>query len=245
MLVIGMLGFGVVGGGTVELLERREAVRFKSILVQNLGKPRSAALPSGCKLTLQPDDVLDDPEINLIVEVMGGVDLAWKATQKAIKLGKHVVTANKALISLHLDTIQSLLKERPNQMFMYEAAVCGGIPVVATIQRCCVLDIVTSISGIMNGTTNFMLTKMEREGSSYEEALLEAKTRGYAEADPSADVEGWDARSKLCILCKLAFGCTVDEKAMYCAGVRSVTSLDVEIGELCSRMDSLLHFFKQ
>eukprot|EP01068_Selenidium_serpulae_P002304 Selendium_serpulae@DN2371_c0_g1_i1.p1 len=228
-IVIGMLGMGVVGGGTVELLSKVPNLRFKRIAVRDLEKQRSVAVPCGCKLTTDINEVLDDNEINLVIEVMGGTDEAWVATQKAIQREKHVVTANKALISKHMAELNTLLACRPQQMFMYEAAVCGGVPIISIISRSLILDSITSIKGIMNGTGNFMLTKMQKENADYDSVLKEAQANGFAEADPSADVLGWDARSKLCILSRISFGCIVDENTVFTQGIDFVTCADFKL----------------
>lgn len=228
-VVIGMLGMGVVGGGAVELLSKFPNVQIKKILVRDTTKPRCTALPAGCELTTDLDAVLNDEAINVIVEVMGGTGDAWRATKHAIEAGKHVVTANKALISKYMTEITAMLADRPNQMFMYEAAVCGGVPIISAIARSMLTDEVSTVSGIMNGTANFMLTEMKEHGASYQEALKDAQERGFAEADPAADVDGFDARSKLCILTRLAFGCVVDEAQVFTQGISVVTAEDLQL----------------
>jgi len=145
---------------------------------------------------------------------------------KAILKGKHVVTGNKALIAAHLPEIQEKVKSTPGSSFNYEAAVCGGIPIIQAVKHDYVGDEITSVMGIMNGTTNFILTKMEEDGAKYDDVLAEAQKLGYAETPPDFDVEGWDARSKLAILCKLAFGVFVPEESIPCCGITRVTSDD-------------------
>jgi len=162
----------------------------------------------------------------MVIELMGGVTVAKDAIMAALGAGKHVVTGNKAFIAAHLLEIQAALKANPKATFGYEAAVCGGIPIIRTLQDSYVGDSVKSIMGIMNGTTNFILSKMESEGAAYGPTLAEAQALGYAETPPDFDVNGWDARSKLAILCKLAFGVFVPESSIPCNGITRITSDD-------------------
>jgi homoserine dehydrogenase len=205
--------------------------------VRDLTKPRDFTLPSDCKLTDQPKDILQDPNIDIVVEVMGGTTLAKQVVFDALSAGKHVVTANKALIAdcmseieSHLSTIhekESKLNKDLTQ-FRYEAAVCGGIPIINSLQSDYVGDSITMIAGIINGCTNFMLTGMDRDGLSYDESLAEASKLGYAEADPTLDVGGFDARSKLKILMRLAYGLDVDENDIPCRGIQELTKVDYD-----------------
>ena len=169
-------------------------------------------------------EVLDDEAVELVVEVMGGTDLAKTVVTSALRSGKHVVTANKALIAAHLPELNALVATvnagRADKVrFGYEAAVCGGIPIIHALQRDLLGDSVTQLSGIINGCTNFMLSNMESGGKSYDEALAEASELGYAEADPTLDVGGFDARSKLSILMKLAYGLDVPEEEIPLRGI--------------------------
>uniref|UniRef100_A0A0G4I1Z8 Homoserine dehydrogenase n=1 Tax=Chromera velia CCMP2878 TaxID=1169474 RepID=A0A0G4I1Z8_9ALVE len=234
-LVVGMFGYGVVGGGVVKLLEGDGRFKFKCVCVRDANKPRDVPLPPGCKLTTNPKDILEDSEIQLVVEVAGGVTAAKDITFTALEKGKHVVSANKALISAHLDDLVALQAKAPKTYFMFEAAVCGGIPIISVFQRSLACDKIMRVTGIMNGTTNYILTKMRDEGLDYRVVLQDAKNKGYAEADESADVEGWDARSKLCILAKLAFGITVDEKKVFCQGITQITSADFKYAEVLGK----------
>jgi len=203
------------------------------VVVGNPDKPRDWTVPDGCTITGNPDDVITDPEVDIVVEVMGGTTLAKEVVVKSIKAGKHVVTANKALIAADLPEIQSLITsvnaEREDSVqFGFEAAVCGGIPIIHTLQRDFLGDDIKQLSGIINGCTNYMLSSMSLSGKSYSEALAEASELGYAEADPTLDVGGFDARSKLKIMIKLAFGLDVIEDEIPCRGITEVTSTDFE-----------------
>jgi homoserine dehydrogenase len=241
-LRIGIVGGGTVGGGIVEILQRKAdslkksidvTVDVKKIVVRDASKPRDFDVPSCCEITDSVSTVIDDPDIDLVVEVMGGTTLAKEVVTKSLKAGKHVVTANKALIAQDLPEIEALVKEinakseKPIS-FGYEAAVCGGIPVIHTMQTDFLGDDVTQLSGIINGCTNFILSNMASSGMSYTDALSEASELGYAEADPTLDVGGFDARSKLKILIKLAFGLDVEEDEIPCRGITEVSSIDFE-----------------
>ncbi|EER07096.1 homoserine dehydrogenase, putative [Perkinsus marinus ATCC 50983] len=165
-----MLGFGVVGGGVVELLKPYEhIISLVKICVRDVGKSRDVALPDGCEVVTDAQCIFDDASIDIVIEVMGGTDTAWTYTKHAMEAGKHIVTANKALISKYMDAIEKLALEN-NVQFLYEAAVCGGIPIVNTALRGLRADTFNHISGIMNGSTNYILSRMEHEGVSYDEA---------------------------------------------------------------------------
>ena len=169
----------------------------------------------------------------IVVEVMGGTSLARTVVLEALKRGKSVVTANKALIAEHLDEIHTAVEQSGGNgvKFGYEAAVAGGIPIISTLQHCFAGDIINEIGGIINGTTNYMLGKME-DGADYDEVLKEAQDLGFAEADPTADVEGHDVRAKIAILAKLAFGTTVDVEEIPCNGISQISSVDFEYAKL-------------
>ena len=241
-VTVGLVGGGTVGGGIVEILTGKSEfvknqlgvdLQIKKVVVGNPDKPRDFTVPAGCEIVSDVDAVIADPSIDMVVEVMGGVTLAKDVVFKSLKAGKHVVTANKALIAQDLPEIDALLAEvnsgrdEPVQ-FGFEAAVCGGIPIIHTLQRDFIGDEVTQLSGIINGCTNFILSNMAMGGLSYADALAEASALGYAEADPTLDVGGFDARSKLRIMIKLAFGVDVDEAEIPCRGITEVSSEDFE-----------------
>lgn len=205
------------------------------ICVRDASKERDFELPEGCEIVTDFDAILEDDDIDIVVEVMGGTTLAKDVVFKALRNGKSVVTANKALIAKDLKEIEAVLDEvnagrdaSEEVEFRYEAAVCGGIPIIRSLQSDFVGDDITRISGIINGCTNFMLTAMDRDGYSYDEALSQASDLGYAEADPTLDVGGFDARSKLRILMRLAYGVEVDEETISCRGITDLTKVDFE-----------------
>lgn len=244
---IGIFGGGTVGGGIVEILERKKAhlkeltgtdMTVAKICVQDASKTRDFELPPGCVITDKYEDILLDDSIDMVVEVMGGTTDAKKVVFDALKAGKDVVTANKALIAMCLPEIEAVLnkvnKDRDGDLveFRYEAAVCGGIPVIRSLQSDFVGDEVEMLSGIINGCTNYMLTAMDKGGKSYDEALAEAAALGYAEADPTLDVGGFDARSKLRIMVRLAFGLEVEEEEISCRGITDLTTLDFQYAKM-------------
>lgn len=239
-LRIGMVGGGTVGGGVYEILMaantlpllKRPCIITK-ICVKSLSKPRSFHLDSSVsQLSTDFNSILDDDSIELVVEVMGGTTEAKTVVIEALKRGKSVVTANKALISEHMEDIEKTLKENPRSHFAYEAAVCGGIPIIQTLQSCYAGDVIHQVMGICNGTANYMIGKME-QGADFEGALIEAQDFGFAEADPTADFEGNDVRAKIAILSKLAFGVTVAPlESIPCRGITELTPIDFEYAKL-------------
>jgi len=243
---LGIFGGGVVGGGVVDILQRKadflkemtgQSIQVNTLCVRDLNKKRDFDTSTVGTVTESYSDILENDDIDVVVEVMGGTTDAKDIVFAAIKAGKSVVTANKALIAKHLPEIESLLaavnaeRDVPVE-FRFEAAVCGGIPVIRSMQSDFPGDQVSMLSGIINGCTNFMLTAMDRDGMSYEDALAEASRLGYAEADPTLDVGGFDARSKLRILMRLAFGVEVDEEEISCRGITDLTKLDFEYAKM-------------
>eukprot|EP01039_Chlorochromonas_danica_P009715 gene9715-10746_t len=241
-LRVGLFGAGIVGGGVIELLQKYSIngkllqlgsqIEIVKVCVRSVEKARDFTLPSHTELVTNYNDILDDPSINCIVELMGGVTHAKDVVFRAIQANKHVVTANKALIATFLPELQAELAKHPSVKFAYEAAVCGGIPIIHTLQTDFVLDRISKVMGIMNGTTNFMLTKMEEENADYHQALAEAQALGYAEADPTADVEGHDVQAKIALLAKLAFGKTVPVQSIPTNGISKLTSSDFHYAKL-------------
>jgi len=237
-VTLGIFGGGTVGGGIVEILSKKaeyfqqltgKSIQVKKICVRDASKPRDFTVPEGCSIVTSYDDILNDGSIDMAVEVMGGTTDAKDVIFGALKNGKSVVTANKALIAKDLPEIESLVSSLSGDaQFRYEAAVCGGIPIIRSMQSDFVGDEIQIMSGIINGCTNFMLTAMDRDQKSYDEALSEASDLGYAEADPTLDVGGFDARSKLKILIRLAYGLDVDEDEISCRGITELTKIDFE-----------------
>lgn len=237
-LNVGIFGGGVVGGGVYELVQKCKAsnrfsvigadIEVSKICVRSLNKKRDFAVKSSCKLVTDYNEILNDPDINCVVELMGGTTSAKDIVMTAINKGKHVVTANKALIAAYLPEIQAALAANPSATFSYEAAVCGGIPIIHSLQADFFADNIKKVMGIMNGTTNFMLCKMEDEHANYADALKEAQSLGYAEADPTADVEGHDVQAKISLLAKLCFGKTVPWETVPTVGISKISSVDFE-----------------
>lgn len=252
-LRLGIFGGGTVGGGIVEIIQQKQEhfealttqnIEVRKICVRDASKPRDFDVPSYAEIVTNYDDILSDDDIDVVVEVMGGTTDAKDVVYTALRKGKHVVTANKALIAAHLPEIDSIIKEvnadGKNVEFRYEAAVCGGIPIINSLQSDFVGDDISMISGIINGCTNFMLTAMDRDKKSYDEALAEASELGYAEADPTLDVGGFDARSKLRILMRLAYGVEVNEGEIDCRGITDLTKVDFEYAKMLGGTIKLL-----
>ncbi|MCQ8103676.1 homoserine dehydrogenase [Methylomonas sp. SURF-2] len=235
---VGVLGLGTVGGGTVNVLKRNaeEIARRagREILVsrasaRHLTQPRICDT-QGMALTADPFEIVNDPEIDVVVELIGGYDLAKQLVMTAIANGKHVVTANKALIALHGNEIFAEAS-RKGVMVMFEAAVAGGIPIIKAIREGLSGNRIKWLAGIINGTGNFILTEMRDKGRDFDEVLKEAQALGYAEADPTFDVEGIDAGHKLTILASIAFGIPLQFDKVFTEGITNITRLDVEYAE--------------
>lgn len=230
---IGLLGCGTVGGGVIRLLtenagylSERAGVPLvvKRVLVRDPTKERVAALDRSV-LTTNPEEVVDDPAIDLIVEVMGGETPARALIERAIDRGKGVVTANKLLLAAHGPALLGRAAARQVDL-AFEGAVGGGIPIIRTLRDAFASDWVESVTAILNGTCNYVLTRMRDTGASFEAALREAQELGYAEADPTLDVDGHDAAHKLIVLAMLAFGAQVDGAAVHTSGIRSIEEAD-------------------
>jgi len=228
---IGLLGLGNVGQGVVTLLrknadviEQRSGKKIEviSALVRNPDKPRTV---DNLKLTMDPDEVINDPDVDIVVELLGGLDPAYKLVVKALEVGKHVVTANKTLIAFHGEEILEL-GEKVQRYVGFEAAVCAGIPLIRSLMEGLVANRITGFTGIVNGTTNFILSRMAEEGLSYEEALALAQERGFAEPDPTADVSGADVAQKLSIMAKIAFSAQVSPDQVPRLGIESIETDD-------------------
>jgi homoserine dehydrogenase len=229
---VGLLGLGTVGSGTAKILldpDRRHPLLSRLALakvgVRNLDKPRPVDLPADC-LTTDLDGIVSDPAIDIVVEVLGGLEPARSLILKAISHGKHVVTANKAVIARYGDEIFTAANEAGVYVLL-EAAVGGGIPVVQPLKQALGVNRIHAVTGIINGTTNYILTRMQREGGDFEPILADAQRLGYAEADPSADVDGLDAADKIAILASLAFGGRIKLSEVYSEGIRQVTAADI------------------
>lgn len=232
---VGLLGLGTVGGGTVNVLQRnaeeisRRAGRgiiVSHASARDINKPRICKT-DGIQLTENPLDVVTDPEISIVVELIGGDTLARELVLKAIANGKHVVTANKALIAKHGNEIFSAAQKQ-GVMVAFEAAVAGGIPIIKAIREGLAGNQIEWLAGIINGTGNFILTEMRDKQRDFDSVLAEAQRLGYAEADPTFDVEGIDAAHKLTILASIAFGIPLQFEKVYTEGISKITGEDVD-----------------
>lgn len=231
---IGLLGLGTVGGGTFTVLQRNaeEIARRagRGILVSHASVRNRARVERlglrDVQLSTDPAEVVDDPEVSVIVELLGGYEPAYSLVMRAIESGKHVVTANKALIALHGNEIFTAA-QRQGVMVAFEGAVAGGIPIIKSIREGLAGNQIRWVAGIVNGTTNFILTEMRDRGRDFADVLAEAQRLGYAEAEPSFDVDGIDAAHKLTILASIAFGIPLQYDNVYTEGISGVTREDV------------------
>ncbi|MEP7342065.1 MAG: homoserine dehydrogenase [Acidobacteriota bacterium] len=224
---LGIFGLGTVGTGVVALLRDNPQFDIRAISVRDRGKSRDLDF-SQFELNQDPFELADDPGIEILVEVAGGIDPAYEVVKRAITNGKHIVTANKELIAKHGPELFALAN-RHNVTIFFEAAVGGGIPLISTLQRGLQANRVSRVAGIVNGTTNYILTKMERENKSFADALAEAQAAGYAEADPSDDIEGRDVVYKITILSSLAFQTPIEVDKVYRQGITELTDLDIKL----------------
>ncbi|MBT3813465.1 MAG: homoserine dehydrogenase [Gammaproteobacteria bacterium] len=244
---VGVLGLGTVGGGTVNVLKRnaleisRRAGREIIITHASARDLTRKRLCDTQEITLSTDpyEIINDPEIEIVLELIGGTSLAKELVLQAIANGKHIVTANKALIALHGNEIFAAAS-KANVMVAFEAAVAGGIPIIKAIREGLSGNQINWLAGIINGTGNFILTEMRDKGRDFVDVLAEAQALGYAEADPTFDVEGIDAGHKLTILASIAFGIPLQFKNVYTEGITQITRTDVEYaGELGYRIKHL------
>ena len=229
-----LLGAGTVGGGVYKLVERRAAempdkvgaeLKITKVLVKNLQKKREA-IPYEV-LTEDWEGIIHDPEISIVIELMGGVEPARTYILQALEAGKNVVTANKDLLAEHGQELMEAA-ERNHCDLCFEAAVGGGIPIIRPLKECLAGNEITEVMGIVNGTTNYILTKMTQEGWDFDDALKEAQRLGFAEADPTADVEGLDAGRKMAILASIAFHSRVTFKDVDVKGITKITAKDIQ-----------------
>lgn len=230
MAKIAVLGYGTVGSGVVEVLATNSESIAKragqTIEVKKVLDIRDfPGDPIQEKIVHDINDIINDEEIDVVVEVMGGVEPAFTFVKQALEAGKSVCTSNKALVAAHGPELLEMAKERKLN-FMFEASVGGGIPIIRPLNQSLTADEITKITGILNGTTNYILTKMSRDGSSYDDVLKEAQELGYAERNPEADVEGFDACRKIAILTSLAYGSTVNFEEVTTEGISKITTAD-------------------
>jgi len=249
---IGLVGFGTVGTGVVKLLkgqapllQRRLAarLRLKRIADLDLTKPRDVEVDPKI-LTTDAREIIEDPAIDIVIELIGGTTAAREVSLAALRSGKHLVTANKALLATHgLELFRAAAEKRVDLGF--EATVCGGIPIIRAVREGLVANRIHSIEGIVNGTCNYILTKMTELGAPFAEVLKEAQDQGYAEANPSLDIDGIDAAHKLQILASIAYGGSVDFNAIHVEGIRGIDPDDIQYAKELGYRVKLLAIAKE
>jgi len=251
VIKVGLLGLGTVGRGVFKVLrDNRENIRrkvgrpieVKKILVREIDKERNLKLDPGL-LTTNVNDILEDPDIDVVVEVMGGIKPALDYVLRALAGGKSVVTANKDMVALHGKELFEAAEKHGCDLF-FEASVGGGIPIIRPLKQCLAANKIKEVMGIINGTTNYMLSRMTQEGSNFDEVLREAQAMGYAEADPAADVEGLDAARKIAILASIAFNSRVSVNDVYVEGITRITAEDIAYAKELNYVIKLLAIAK-
>lgn len=249
MIKIAVMGYGTIGSGVVQVIETNqnsicrkigEGIEVKYILdLRDFeGDPMQSRVVHDYKT------IAEDPEVAIVVESMGGVEPAYTFVKAMLEAGKSVTTSNKALVAAHGADLIAAAKNK-NVNFMFEASVGGGIPIIRALNSCLTADRIEEISGIVNGTTNYMMTKMAEEGCDFEEVLKEAQEKGYAEKDPTADIEGHDAGRKIAILTSLIAGQQVDFEDVYTEGISSITATDILYAKKMDRVIKLLATSRQ
>ena len=235
-LRIGIIGFGTVGKGVYQILKGEKEthpilkqIEIVGIVVKNISKKRDVKMDNNLLIN-DPNKLINDPTIDVIVEVMGGTDIAKNIILKSLKNGKSVVTANKAIMARYGEEIHKVALEN-RAYILFEAAVCGGIPIIEPLKRSLKSNQIIKMAGIINGTTNFILSKMSTEKADFKESLDLAQKLGYAELDPSADVEGQDAADKISILSELAFGGKIDRNKIDTEGINKIDLKDIEYAD--------------
>lgn len=227
---IGLIGLGTVGGGVVKVLRDFKNINIKRIAVKNLSKKRNIEGLDESILTDNPFEIVNDKDIKIVVEVIGGTEPAFELLKTAVNNGKHIVTANKELLAKRGEELFRLANEK-NVVILYEAAIAGGIPVIMPIKTTLAGNNIRKAAGILNGTTNYILTKMEEESISYETVLKEAQALGYAETDPSGDVEGFDSAYKIATLATIALKQRVDINKIYREGITNISANDIRFAK--------------
>ncbi|MEH1848526.1 MAG: homoserine dehydrogenase [Nostoc sp.] len=247
---LGILGLGTVGTGTVQLLQDRagrhpllQEIEIYRVGVRSLDKPRAVELSKEV-LTTDLEAIVNDPAVDIVVEVMGGLEPARSLILKALSNGKHVVTANKAVIARFGAEIFTTANQA-GVYVMLEAAVGGGIPVIQPLKQSLSVNRIHTITGIVNGTTNYILTRMQTEGSNFNDVLADAQRLGYAEADPTADVDGLDAADKIAILASLGFGGRINLQDVYTEGIQQVSKTDIAYAQKLGFVIKLLAIAKR
>jgi len=225
---IGIIGLGTVGSGVYKTLQNfKDLAEIKKISVRNINKPRNIEGLDKNLLTENSEEIVNNPDIDIVVEVMGGVNPALQLLKQAIINKKHIVTANKELLAKHGEELFQLAKEN-NTVILYEAAIAGGIPLIMPVKTILRANKINKIDAILNGTTNYILTKMDEDNAPYDKVLKEAQELGYAETDPTGDVEGFDATYKIVTLATIAFNKRIKLNGIYREGITKITDKDIK-----------------
>ncbi len=249
---VGLLGMGTVGRGVYRILKDNRAgieqkvgapVDIKKILVRDPDKDRGLELEQGL-LTTEAGEIINNPDIDIVVEVLGGINPALEYSLRALKQGKSLVTANKDMIAAHGKELFQAAGENGCDLF-FEASVAGGIPVIRPLKECLAANRIRQVIGIVNGTTNYMLTRMSKEGLTFDEALAQAQALGYAEADPTADVAGHDAARKMAIIASIAFNTRVSLEQVFLEGITRITTEDIKYAAELNYVVKLLGIAKE
>ena len=240
-VVIGMIGLGTVGSGVFKIFKDHPDIFFQKIAVRDSSKNRNIDTLDNDILSQDPLAVVKDPHVNVVVEVMGGVGIAKDLVEEALNNGKHVVTANKELIAKHGPELFELARKN-NVRLMYEGAVAGGIPIIMPLKLSLAANRIVELAGILNGTTNYILTKMTQQGWGFEQALKEAQAKGFAEADPTNDVEGFDTAFKMGVLSLIAYKQEVDATVIHREGITRISAEDIENARTLGFVIKLLGF---
>src|SRR6059036_2701022 len=249
---LGMIGGGTVGSGVFHALQLNgdlmasrigARVNVRKIAVKAFDGPRPYEIPTSC-MTTDWHPVVHDPQVDIVAELVGGTTLARTVILAALKLGKPVITANKALLSAHGEELFTAAQKSKTNLY-YEASVCGGIPIIKSLREGFVGNRITHLYGIVNGTCNYILTRMKLEGADFDTVLKEAQAQGYAEAEPSLDIDGHDALHKIGILASLAHGFWVNHKHIHVEGICHITALDIKFAGQLGYTIKLLGVIKQ
>ena len=234
---LGLVGTGTVGGGCIDILQKHKedfkrhyGIDVELARVCSRDPEQAEAHGVSDLFTLDYHDIVNDPDIDIVIELIGGTTVARDVVVSALEAGKNVVTANKALMATHGEEVMHLA-EKMNREIAFEASVGGGIPIIDPLKHSLISNEITSVMGIVNGTTNYMLTRMVDDNLSYDQALKEAQERGFAEADPTADVDGFDAAAKIAILASIAFNSRVTLDDVHTEGIRNITTLDLDTAD--------------
>lgn len=249
MIKVAVMGYGTIGSGVVQVIETNQDSICKKIgegieVKYILDLRDFEGDPIQSKVVHDYRAIAEDPEIAIVVESMGGVEPAYTFVKAMLEAGKSVTTSNKALVAAHGSDLIATAKQK-NVNFMFEASVGGGIPIIRALNSCLTADRIEEISGIVNGTTNYMMTRMAEEGCAFEEVLKEAQEKGYAEKDPTADIEGYDAGRKIAILTSLIAGQQVDFEDVHTEGISSITAADILYAKKMGRVIKLLATSRQ